>query len=222
MGVAMQLFGATICTFGLCAMIFGGVMIVVGATLLIGLRGGTTRLPGCGFSALLLLDMPECIRADDDECNDAVAPWLAALGRMAGLLCMADAEDANVVADVTDEDDDDATPAVELVKTASDDDLWTPARCGCCCSCCFVGGFGTFDGARFARVAVAELSESALPLLVLTGTFSVSLSLDDDAEAGDAAADDCRLCCWNVVPMLIGCWWAGGECCWKWDCCWGS
>lgn len=44
-GVVMTLVGATMCTLGLCATTLGAIVMVVGATLLIGFRGGTTRLP---------------------------------------------------------------------------------------------------------------------------------------------------------------------------------
>lgn len=45
MGVEMMLVGATIWTLGLWATTFGANVIVVGATLLMGFRGGTVRFP---------------------------------------------------------------------------------------------------------------------------------------------------------------------------------
>lgn len=73
----VTLVGATMCTLGLCAMILGGVTMVVGATLLIGLRGGTAKLPGCSLCSIAEVTVEE----EDEEADTG------ALGRMAGFVC---------------------------------------------------------------------------------------------------------------------------------------
>lgn len=118
-------------------MILGGVMIVVGATLLIGLRGGTTRLPGCSFSVLLvvIVFVPACeclctgLETEFVIVVVVFEPHAAALGRMAGLLstCKAAEAELAVTVDVimllAAAEVEEAAVAVGLTKTASDDDL---------------------------------------------------------------------------------------------------